>query len=272
MAANRRSLQITKAYGRRLREVERRILAANENAWNLRGDFDADYAAWFAVMAPAVGAAQALNVRLTSAYLGAFRSSETRTVSRPPQIDPAEFVGRTRDGRTFEDGWTSPLIKSKVAMGEGKTIEEATKIGLDASANIIRLDTYAAARNAMAKQIRDNDGIIGYKRVEGAEPTCGGCLAAVDNDVLLPEEDFATHAGCDCVAEPVYGDVDDLFNHPTGAESFSRLSTAEKIEAVGQDAAQLLGSDEITLYDLAGRFRTELGQDFLIQRPLKDAV
>lgn len=272
MAANRRSLQITKVYGRRLRQVERRILAANERAWNLRGDFDADYAEWFAVMAPAVAAAQALGVRLTAAYLGAFRSSETRTVTRPPDIDPAEFVGRTRDGRTFEEGWTSPLIKSKVAMGEGKTIAEASKIGLDASASLIRLDTYAAAREAMAKQIRDNDGIIGYKRVEGDEPTCGGCLAAIDNDVLLPDEDFATHAGCDCVAEPVYGDVDDLFNHPSGAESYSRMSTAEKIESVGLDAAQLLSTDDITLYDLAGRFRTELGQDFLIQRPLSDVT
>ena len=272
MAANRRSLAITNEYGRRLKAVEAQVLAQNQRAWNLTGNFDAEYAEWFAFMAPAVVAAQALNVRLTSAYLGAFRTSETRTSSRPPDIDPAEFVGKTRDGRTFEQGWTSPLIKTKVAMGEGKTIQEAAKIGLDASANLIRLDTYAAARDAMANQIRDNDGIIGYKRVEGAEPTCGGCLSAIDNDVLMPEEDFATHPGCDCVAEPVYGDVDDLFNHPTGAESYSRLSTAEKIEAVGQDAAQLLGSDEITLYDLAGRFRTELGQDFLIQRPLKDVV
>lgn len=272
MAANRQSLAITKAYGQRLKAVEGRVLAQNRRAWNLTGDFDAEYAQWFAVMAPAVAAAQALNVRLTSAYLGAFRTSETRRRATPPTIDPAEFVGRTRDGRTFEEGWTSPLIKSKVAMGEGKTIAEASRIGLDASANLIRLDTYAAAREAMAKQIRDNDGIIGYKRVEGDEPTCGGCLAAIDNDVLLPDEDFATHAGCDCVAEPVYGDVDDLFNHPSGAESYSRMSTAEKIESVGLDAAQLLSTDDITLYDLAGRFRTELGQDFLIQRPISDVT
>ncbi len=272
MAANRRSLAITNEYGRRLKAVEAQVLAQNERAWNLTGNFDAQYAEWFALMAPAVAAAQALNVRLTSAYLGAFRTSETRTPSRPPDINPAEFVGKTRDGRTFEEGWTSPLIKTKVAMSEGKTIPEASNIGLEASANIIRMDTYAAARDAMARQIRSDDLIIGYRRVSQEENTCGGCLAAEDGEVLSETEDFASHPGCDCVAEAVYGDVDDLFNHPTGAERFSRLTAQEKIEAVGQDAAQLLGTDEIQLYELAGKFRTATGQDFLVERPVKDLV
>ena len=272
MPANRQSLAITNAYGQRLKAVEARVLAQNERAWNLRGDFDADYAEWFAVMAPAVAAAQALNVRLTSAYLGAFRTSETRTRSRPPEIDPAEFVGKTRDGRTFGEGWTSPLIKTKVAMAEGKSIPEASNIGLEASANIIRMDTYAAARDAMASQIQRNDGIIGYRRVSQGETTCGGCLAAEDGEVLSQSEDFASHPGCDCVAEPVYGDVDDLFNHPTGAERFSRLTAQEKIEAVGLDAAQLLSTEDIQLYELAGKFRTATGQDFLVERPVKDLV
>ena len=270
MPANRQSLAITNAYGQRLKAVEARILAQNRRAWNLTGNFDAEYAEWFAVMAPAVAAAQALNVRLTSAYLGAFRTSETRRRTPPPNIDPTPYVGRTRDGRTFEEGWTSPVIKTKVAMGEGKTIADASRIGLEASANIIRMDTYAAAREAMASQIRRNEGIIGYRRVSQGETTCGGCLAAEDGEVLSETEDFAAHPGCDCVAEPVYGDVDDLFNHPTGAERFSRLSAQEKIEAVGLDAAQLLSTDDIQLYELAGRFRTATGQDFLVERPVKD--
>jgi hypothetical protein len=272
VAANRRSLQITKLYGRRLREIERRVLIQSERAYRSTGDFDEDYARWFDIMAPAVAAAQQLNVRLTSAYLGAFESSERGRVVRPPAIDPSEFVGRTRDGRTFEQGWTSPPIKSKVAMAQGKTIEEAVQIGFETSSNLIRLDTYAAARDAMSKVIRENDGIIGYKRVEGDEPTCGGCLAAIDNDVLMPSDDFATHAGCDCVAEPVYGDVDDLFNHPTGQEQYSRFSEQEKIEAVGLEAAQLIDSDQIRLSELQGVSVTALGDNFLTQRPISDVI
>jgi hypothetical protein len=272
LAANRRSLAITKAYGRRLRAIERRILATNRRAWNLTGDFDADWEQWLAVMAPAVATAQTLGTRVTAAYLGAFRSSETGRVVSPPRLDTSGLIGRTRDGRTFEEGWTSPLIKTKVAMGEGKSIPQASKIGFEASSNLIRLDTYAAAREAMSRQIRDNDGIIGYKRVEGDEPTCGGCLAAIDNDVLMASEDFATHAGCDCVAEPVYGDVDDLFNHPSGAESYSRLSAEEKIEAVGLDAAQLIDDGQIQLAELKGVSVTALGDNFLTQRPLEDVT
>ena len=272
MPANRRSLVITNAYGQRLKVVESRVLEQSRRTWRVTGDFDADYQAWFEVMAPAVAAAQTLNLRLTAAYLGAFQSSETGRVVKPPQIDPEPYVGKTRDGRTFEEGWTSPPIKSKVAMAEGKTIEEAARIGFETSSNLLRLDTYAAARNAMADQIKANDGIIGYRRVSQGETTCGGCLAAEDGDVLMDSEDFATHAGCDCVAEPVYGDVDDLFKHPTGAERYSRLSTQEKIEAAGLAAAQLLDSDQIALRDLAGKSPTALGDDFLTQRPLVDVT
>jgi hypothetical protein len=270
--ANRRSLAITNAYGQRLKAIERRVLEQSRRSWQNTGEFDADYARWFEVMAPAVAAAQAANVTLTSAYLGAFESSERGRVVRPPQIDPAEFVGKTRDGRSFEEGWTSPPIKSKVAMAEGKTIEEAAKIGFEASSNLVRLDTYAAARDAMSKVIRDSGGIIGYRRVSQGETTCGGCLAAESGDVLSDTEDFATHAGCDCVAEPVYGDVDDLFNHPTGAERYSRLSAQEKIEAVGLDAAQLIDDGQIRLAELQGVSVTALGDNFLTERPLKDVI
>lgn len=275
MPANRRSLVITNAYGRRLKVIESRVVEQSRRTWQVTGDFDADYAAWFSVMAPAVAAAQALNLRLTSAYLGAFQSSETGRVVKPPEIPTEPYVGRTRDGRTFEEGWTSPPIKSKVAMAQGATIEEAAKIGFEASSNLIKLDTYAAARNAMADQIKTNDGIIGYRRVvvgEDERETCGGCLAAADNDVLMDSEDFATHAGCDCVAEPVYGDVDDLFQHPSGAERFSRMTAEQKVEAVGLEAAQLLDSDQIALKDLAGKSPTVLGDDFLTQRPLVDVT
>ena len=272
MAANRRSLQITNLYGRRLKEIERRVLEQSRRTWRVTGDFDADYAGWFEVMAPAVAAAQQLNVRLTSAYLGAFESSEKGRVVRPPNIDPAQYVGKTRDGRTFEEGWTSPPIKSKFAMAQGKTIEEAAKIGFETSSNLIRLDTYAAARDAMAGVIRDSGGIIGYRRVSQGETTCGGCLAAESGDVLSDTEDFATHGGCDCVAEPVYGDVDDLFKHPTGQERYSRLSTPEKIEAVGLDASQLIDSGQIRLAELEGVSVTALGDNFLTERPLKDVI
>jgi hypothetical protein len=270
LAANRRSLAITKAYGRRLRAIEQRVLAQNRRAWRLSGDFDADYAEWFAVMAPTVAAAQTLGIRVTAGYLGAFRSSETETVVNPPRLDSTDLIGRTRDGRTFEEGWTSPLIKTKVAMGEGKSIPEASKIGFEASGNLIRLDTYAAFREAMSRHMQQNELIIGYKRVEGDEPTCGGCLAAIDNEVLSPEEDFATHPGCDCTAEAVYADVNDEFEHPTGAERFSRMTEQEKLEAVGLDAAQLIDDGQIQLAELKGVSVTALGDNFLTERPVSD--
>lgn len=155
-------------------------------------------------------------------------------------------------------------------MAEGRTISEAARIGFDAASSLVRVDTYAAARNAMADQIRANEGIIGYRRVLNGEEDCGGCLAAATNDVLADTDDFESHPGCDCTGEPVYGDVDDLFRHPDGAERYSRMTTEQKIEAVGLEASQLLDSDQIALRDLAGKSPTVLGDDFLTQRPLVD--
>jgi len=272
MAANRRSLAITNAYGQRLREIERRVLAQNRRSWDMTGDFDAGYEAWLAAMIPAVTAAQTLGVRITSGYLGAFESSERGRVVRPPNVDPREYAGKTRDGRPLREGWTSPIIKLRNALAQGQSIDQAVKIGFEATTTLIRLDTYAAARDAMAAQIRANEGIIGYRRVSQGESTCGGCLAAEDAEVLSESEDFASHPGCDCVAEPVYGDVNDLFNHPTGAERYSRLSDQEKIQAVGLEAAQLINDDQIRLAELKGVSVTALGDNFLTERPLKDVT
>lgn len=248
------------------------MLIEGERNWNMQGNFDADYAVWLEAVVPAVAAAQALMVRLTAAYLGAFESSERGRVVRPPQLEPQQYVGRDRNGVPIQESWVSPPIKAKIAMSEGKTIPEASIIGYETSANLIRLDSYASARNAMRDHMQQSEVIIGYRRVEGDEPTCGGCLAAIDNDVLSATEDFATHPGCDCVAEPVYGDVDDLFQHPSGQEIYSRMSAQEKIEAVGLEASQLIDNDTIQLAELLEIPGRQAQKTFLEQAPVKDLI
>ena len=272
MPANRQSLAITKNYGRRLREVERRLLVEGQRNWRMNGNFDADYAVWLDAVVPAVVAAQAVMVRLTSAYLGAFESSERRRVVRPPTLPADQYLGVDRNGVPIRESWVSPPIKAKIAMSQGKTISEASIIGYETSANLIRLDSYASARNAMRDYMQQSEVIIGYRRVEGEEPTCGGCLAALTNDVLSPSEDFASHPGCDCVAEPVYGDVDDLFNHPTGQEIYSRMNAQERIEAVGLEASQLLDNGTIRLAELQDIPARQAQETFLTQRPVKDVT
>jgi hypothetical protein len=272
VAANRRSLAITKNYGQRLREIERRLVLEGQRNWRMDNDFDDEYAVWLEAVIPAVVAAQGLMVRLTSAYLGAFESSERGRVVPPPRIETERFVGVDRNGIPLRESWTSPPIKAKIAIAQGKTIPEASVIAYETSANLIRLDSYASARNAMADHMRNSEVIVGYRRVEGDEPTCGGCLAAIDNEVLSPTEDFATHPGCDCTAEPVYGDVDDLFTHPTGQEIYSRMTAQEKIEAVGLEASQLLDSDTIKLSELLEIPASQAQNTFLQQAPVKDLI
>ena len=46
MPANPASLRITNLYGRRIREISRRLSIQLQNRWRLTGDFDAEYAEW----------------------------------------------------------------------------------------------------------------------------------------------------------------------------------------------------------------------------------
>ena len=272
MPANPRSLRITDLYGRRLKAASIQLVRQVQARWRLTGDFDADYAAWLAFAIPATTAAQRFGVQLTAGYIAAFESSERSRPVPPPALNAESVVGRSRDGRPLREAWTSPPIKAKLAVREGKSTPEASRIAYDAASRLVRFDTDEAARIVMSEHLRRNEGIIGYRRVSQGETTCGGCLAAEDGEVLSPVEDFASHPGCDCVAEPVYGDVDDLFRHPTGQQRYNQLSPEEKVEAVGAEAAQLIDSDEIRLAQLEGRFETARGQDFLVERPVKDVV
>lgn len=272
MAANRASLAITLAYSRRLKQVETSVKDFIRRTWVLApGDLDERYEAWKRGAVSAIAEGQLLNVRLTAGYLAAFESAERGRPIRPEAIDPAPYVGKTYGGGDLNEWGDSPRIQALTEIKAGKPIAEAAESARELATVDAGLHTYAAQRSALSDQMQSRRGIIGYKRVADEE-TCAACLAAADNKVLMTSASFVSHPNCNCTAEPVIGDVSDRYQHPSGLEQYQRMTSTQKVEAVGPAAAEAIANDTISLFDLKGAWQNDFAPDFLTQRPLSDAL
>ena len=272
MAANQRSLRITDAYQARLKQVAARVSDLTAARWDLApSDFDGSYSAWRQVAVEAVSRAQRENLRLTNGYLAAFVASETGRRIRPPVIDSEKYVGKSRDGRDLSEAWDSTVIKAKVAISKGKTVEEASDIAKAAAQQLVSLDTWHGARGPLSEGMTIMVQVTGFVRVPSGE-SCGACLAAADGTVFATDDIFQIHAECDCVAEPEVEDVPQTVQRPTGAEMFNELTPAEQAARVGDGAAEAIQKGRITLSDLLGHSPMVNEPDWITQRPLADAL
>ena len=272
MPANPRSLRITDLYGRRLKAVDRRVRDIAKARWGFaEGDFDAAYEAWLPVITTVVTEAQRENVRLTAGYLAAYITSETGRFTRPPRIDPGPWVGSSQNGRPFADAYRDSVVDAKVAISEGKTVEEASSIGLKTALTMVSLDTYQAARGPFHEVLPSISSVVGYRRVTNGE-TCAACLGLEDGTVIGSEDAFEIHPGCDCTGEPVVADLPETAIRPTGTEKFRELPREVQEESIGIRAAEAVRNGDVTLADLTQTYRTETGPDFITQRPLSDAI
>ena len=272
MAANPRSLQLTDRFSRQLAATAARVERVAGDRWNLvPDDFDGSYRTWLDVVVPVVAQAQRQNLRVTQGYLNAFLLSETGRRTRLPAVDPGEFVGRSRDGRTLEEAWTSPPIKAKVAVGDGKSVEEASAVAQDAALRLVSVDVYHGARGPLAALTASVSAFVGYRRVTGGA-ACGACLGAADGTVFSSDEVFEIHANCDCVAEPVVDGVRDTARRETGQEIFEKLSRSEQNARLGSETAEAVRSGLVTVGDLVGHSPMKSEAPWLSQRPLSEDV
>lgn len=272
MPRNQRSLQLTDLYARRLKAVVGRVEALVSSRWYLDPeDFDGSYDSWRDVAVQAVSQAQRQNVRLTNGYLAAFLTSESGRRISPPSVDLEKYVGRSRDGRDLREAWSSPVIKAKVAVKDGRSPEEASDIAKAAALALVGLDTYFGARGPMAEQMRATVQVIGFRRVTvGA--TCGACLGAASGTVLPKDADFHIHPSCDCVAEPVVKSVPDAAKRRTGEQIFNELSPAEQNARLGDEAAEAVRNGDVSLPDLVGQSPMATEPDFITQKPLSELL
>ncbi len=270
MAAERRSLQITRAYQERVAGISERAVRDARRRWakvelvKLEPTFDA----WRSATSAAVTQAQLDAVRASIGYLGAFISSETRRLASPPRIDPRRYAGLSRDGRPLTKSLETALIAVKVGLKDGGDQAAALKAGRNRALLAVSLDTWQAARFSLADGIKADDRIDGWRRA--VTGTCAACLGLAERSVMAPGEALHIHPGCQCVSEANIRNAPDRYPRPTGAEIFAALTADKQDEQVGHEKAQLLRDDAISLRDLVAHSPQETTDDFITERPLAD--
>lgn len=246
-------------------------MAEVERRWRLGpGDLEERYDEWMAAAVAAITAGQLFNVRLTIGYVVAFESAELGRPAQPPAVNPDDFVGKTYGGGEVKEWAEKPRIRAKTLIKQGVPVPDAAERARINAVMDAGLHTYAAARQSMAEAIQ-RGGAIGYRRKLHGTFNCGGCLAAANNEILMPTAQFHTHPGCDCTAEAVY-DARGRNLNPSGDQFYRTLTPTQRIEAVGPEAANAINQGVIDIYDLEGRSVLDFAPDFITQLPLEEAL
>lgn len=258
MAYNSRSLRITNLYRNRLLTSRDSLQALATQRWPTIDQLDGTN--WPERMAASVEQAQIAAVRATAAYISLYLSSETGKRQRGPQIDARALPGLSRDGRPLTESLRSPLIGVKAALKDGKTPEDALKIGLNRAARMVGVDYDAAHRTALSEAIKSDDRFDGSER--STRGTCGACAAFSGTPRM------EIHAGCACVEQPRVAGALNRFPLPTGAAIFAAKTAAEQDEMLGPQAADAVRKGTVEITDLVEVSPLATADDFITQKPL----
>jgi hypothetical protein len=271
--ASEHSLRLTDHYRARLAVIAGRAVGVARQSWSqmTSEDLDRAFERWLARVEPATRTAQQMSARTSIAYLTAFLSSELGHRVSVPRVDGLKYIGLSSDGRRLPDALLTALIGTKAAIGDGRNAPEALQIGLDRALRGVGLASWSAARRTLKDGMASDQRIIGWRRV--ARPgACGACLGSMTGRVQPTEHPIEIHPECQCIEEPVVGDVPDRIHRPTGPQLFEGLSSDEQDQRFGAEKAALIRSGEVALADLVATSPMQTEPDFITERPLDQLV
>lgn len=271
MPANEAAVRVTDGYRRRLAALRAGAENTSRSLWEQIDpeDLDGTYPRWLEPTVQAVTAAQNRSLTLSAGYLAAFITASTGRRTLPQKIDPAEFVGKSRDGRPLVEALTPPLWTVKLAIREGKSITEALSAGLNRAQRGIGMDTYTPAWAGLSAVMSSQGGVTGWRRVTSGN-ACGACLGAATGAIRATDDVPEVHGGCQCTAEPVLSGVRERVPRPTGQDTFNALTPDEQNARFGEEKAELIRGGT-PLSDLVAHSHMETEQNWITEKPL-DAV
>lgn len=259
MPASQRSLQVTEQYRSRLFSLRARLEEVARRLWPTIEELDSTD--WVDKLAAFLTQSQTTAIRVTSAYLTAFLTTELGERTTGPSIDSATYSGLSRDGRPLAESLRSPLIGTLGRLKQGDTPEDALSYGLNRATRMVGMDFDSAHRSALVQTIDKDERFDGWNRaIRGG---CGACAAkarGLSHDLWFP-----VHPGCQCVAEPNVKGTPETFPRPTGQELFNSRSRSEQDEMLGPEIAELVRLGEIELGDLVEVTPMARGEDFITQ-------
>lgn len=273
MPANGQSLRITDAYRSQLVRLRTQTATMATNAWAMvtLDDLDRTVQQWAAIAGEVVARGQLAAATLTGNYLSAYVASELARPARPRDVDLAAYEGKTEDGRPVAELLAGAVIAVRVALGYGRSRDQALAAGLNRGVRGAAGQVLAAGRSAMDDMTQADQQIIGWRRVTSGD-ACGVCLGAATGAIQHDAEVLLCHDTCRCCKEPVVRGAADGVQRPTGSQIFDEMSADEQDALFagrgGAAKADLIRSGDIALADLIQTVPQASRPDQLVEAPL----
>ena len=145
---------------------------------------------------------------LTRGYYAALAKIEGQRFNPKSVTRTALTPSALRGGAvTSEEIYTRGFVTARIALSEGKPIDQALKEGAARAYNIARTDMQLAKTQTGLFVRKGNSNIVGYVRTLSGSENCGLCYVASTQRYhrgdLMP-----IHPGCDCGEMPIYGNRD----------------------------------------------------------------
>lgn len=211
-------------------EVIRRYLAQYANLrgaaarrvgllWDQFGGLDQKALEQFPTQAaPVVAGAQAAAAAFVAAYFAVLLGPHN---VRLPAIDRSQLT--TRPTPPIEV-YQRAIITARKAIADGHPFPDAMRIGRERATSTADTDVVLAQRSATLQLVRNDERIVGYRRVLTGQ-SCAFCATASTvryrTDQLMP-----IHNRCDCGVAPILGTFDP--GHTINAKLVADLKRAAR--------------------------------------------
>lgn len=197
------------AYRLAMSDVREQVAAAVEAAWRALTSWrDSDIDGFVAQVVPIVLGGQQAMAGLVDASLADARSAALGVASRPSGVRLDRVSGAAaRNGTPPEVVYRRAGVQVWRDLGAGKPLDVAVEHGLQRAVKAAQTDVQRTKQLATREIIKDDDRVVGFRRVLVGEENCGLCVVASSQryhrSELLP-----LHSGCDCSTQALWGTED----------------------------------------------------------------
>jgi hypothetical protein len=242
-------------YGREQRREIGAALAAIERLWSgMSDDFDASFARIAPSLLEVMDTAQRRVAVSAAAYIPrVLEQTNPGALASAPDywMAPGVLVGTTGSGFPTEDLAYGSVVRAKVAVGNGGTVEDALMSAgkwLGTATGTLLSDTGRTAEK-VAGQAR---GVTTWVRMLNP-PSCGRCVILAGKETHR-QTAFMRHPGCDCRNVPVSEDIaGDLTTNPHAY--LDSLDEAGLRKALGSKANAQAFTDGADVNQLINAYR-----------------
>lgn len=192
--------QLSSTTNRAKANIRANTLRAAMRRWERSPNYrDAEVERIVEDLQPVVRGGQQATTRLTSGYL------QTATGTKAGKLVD---VDKLRGDISFEEEYQRPASTVYNALAEGKTFDQARKLGAQRLFYLVATDLQLAYTHQVQQSLSNSD-VSGYRRTIGSNKACALCLIA-STRLYYKEELMPIHPGCQCSVEPYKGQVDEM--------------------------------------------------------------